>query len=77
VVEVDHEPMPVLHRFMAVRMAVRLRALPALVLVPVMLVVDMTVLVAERLVNMLQNRPVQRRPDARGSDCRRGHQPGQ
>ena len=53
--EVDHQAVQVLQRFVPVRMAVRLRAFPALVLVVLVLVVDVAVLMLQCLVSMLQS----------------------
>ena len=58
-------------RLVAMRMAVWLRPLPALVLVPVVIVVDMQRIVRQRLVDMLDLDRIGRRPiDQRDRDPR-------
>jgi hypothetical protein len=54
VVQVDHAAVAMALGLMPVRVAVRLRALPALVLVPMMLVVDVQMLVVESRMLMLE-----------------------
>ena len=63
-VQIDNVGVLVRDRRMPVRMAVRLRSLPALVCMLVVLVVNVGVLVVERLVTVLNFRGVARRPES-------------
>ena len=67
---VDHVGMAVAQRPVMVRMSVRLRPLPAFVLMLVMRVVDVRMFVADMLVAMLDLDGVAARPQARGKDRR-------
>lgn len=68
--EVDHLGVFVFQRAVTVRMAVRLRPFPALVVVLLVLVVDMQVLMFHGRVQMVQLARIVRRPQGQRHECR-------
>jgi hypothetical protein len=74
VVQVDHVAVAMALGLMPVRVAVRLRAFPALVLVPMMLVVDVQMLVVESRMLMLELLGIGWRPEPHPDAARHDHQ---
>jgi hypothetical protein len=73
-VQVDDIGVPVLHLFVPMRMAMRLRPFPTLVIVMVVLIMDVPVLVFEGLVPVFQFEGIACRPEEQRRNCRReGH----